>query len=124
MNNVCLIGRLVRDPELRYTQSGVAIASFTVAVDRRFSKERQADFINVKAWNKTAEFVSQYFKKGNRIGLTGRIETGSYEKEDGTKVYTTDVVAESVEFVESKGSSNAVEDLGEEIHFDDNEIPF
>ena len=108
MNNVAIVGRLVRDVEARYTQgeNPMAIARFSVAVDRRFKKdgEQTADFISVVAFGKTGEFVDKYFSKGMRIGLTGRIQTGSYDK-DGVKIYTTDVVAEQVEFVESKSSS-------------------
>ena len=110
MNNVALIGRLTRDPELRYTQNGAAVVRFTIAVDRRMSKERKreaeasnqqtADFISCTAWRQTAELIANYFKKGNRIGVTGRIQTGSYER-DGQTVYTTDVIAESVDFIES-----------------------
>ncbi len=110
MNNVSLIGRLTRDPELRYTQSGVAVVRFNVAVDRRMSKQRKreaeaanqptADFINCTAWRQTAELIANYFKKGNRIGVTGRIQTGSYEK-DGQTIYTTDVIADSIDFIES-----------------------
>ncbi len=113
MNNVTLIGRLTRDPELRYTQSGTAVVRFNVAVDRRMSKERKreaeaanqptADFINCTAWRQTAELIANYFKKGNRIGITGRIQTGSYEK-DGQTVYTTDVIADSIDFIESANS--------------------
>lgn len=107
MNNVSLVGRLTRDPEVRYTDGGLSIARINVAVDRRFKKEgeQSADFISCVAFGKTAEFIEKYFSKGQRIGLTGRIQTGSYEKEDGTKVYTTDVIAENCEFVESKNSS-------------------
>lgn len=103
MNNVQLIGRLTKDPEIRYTQSQMAVVSFTLAVDRRFKKdgEQTADFISCKAWNKTAEFVSKYFTKGKRMALTGRIETGSYEGKNG-RVYTTEVIADNVEFVDSK----------------------
>ena len=103
MNNVQLIGRLTKDPEIRYTQSQTAVVSFTLAVDRRLKKdgEQTADFISCKAWNKTAEFVSKYFTKGKRMALTGRIETGSYEGKNG-KVYTTEVIADNVEFVDSK----------------------
>lgn len=106
MNNVQLVGRLTRDPDVRYTNGGSSIARFTVAVDRRFKSEGgpTADFPSVVAFGKTAEFIEKYFHQGQRIGITGRIQTGSYTKEDGTKVYTTDVVAENVEFVESKGS--------------------
>lgn len=106
MNHVSIVGRLVRDVDLR--QAGeLPVAHFTVAVDRPTRKEGQqsSDFISCVSFGKGAEFVSKYFQKGSRLGLTGRIQTGSYEK-DGRKVYTTDVVAEHVEFVESKGSSN------------------
>ena len=104
MNNVSLVGRLVRDPEVRYTPSQVAVARFTVAVDRPFSKdgEQGADFISCVAFGKTAEFMERFFTKGRPIGLTGRIQTGSYTNKDGAKVYTTDVVADRVEFVGNK----------------------
>lgn len=107
MNSVQLVGRLTKDPEIKYTNAGLSIARFSVAVDRRFKSEGQptADFPNCVAFGKTAEFIEKYFRKGSRIGLIGRIQTGSYQKEDGTKVYTTDVVAENVEFVESKQNS-------------------
>lgn len=108
MNNVSLVGRLTREPDIRYTDSGLSIARINVAVDRRFKKEGEptADFPNCVAFGKTAEFIERYFHKGQRIGLTGRIQTGSYTNNDGDKVYTTDIIAENVEFVESKGSGN------------------
>lgn len=108
MNNVQLVGRFTRDPEIRYANSGMSIARFTLAVDRIYKSENgpEADFISCTAFGKTAEFIEKYFAKGQRIGLIGRIQTGNYTKDDGTKVYTTDVVAERVEFVESKGSSS------------------
>ena len=107
MNCVQLVGRLTKDPEIKYGNNGTTIARFSVAVDRRFKSEcgPTADFPNIVAFGKTAELLEKYFKKGMRIGLIGRIQTGSYEKQDGTKVYTTDVIAENVEFVESKQSS-------------------
>lgn len=106
MNSVQLVGRLTKDPEVRYTDGGASIARFTVAVDRRYKKEGEqtADFIGCIAFGKTAEFIEKYFKKGNSIGLNGRIQTGSYHNKDGQTVYTTDVVVENVEFVGSKGS--------------------
>lgn len=109
MNKVILVGRLVRDPEMRQTQSGVAVCSMTVAVDRRFksaSGERETDFISVKAWRQTAEFITQYFEKGRRIGIVGSIQTGKYEK-DGRTVYTTDVIADEAYFVDSAEQSQA-----------------
>ena len=107
MNSVQLIGRLTRDPEIRYTDGGASIARFGIAVDRRFKQENgaDADFINIVAFGKTAEFIEKYFHKGMKIALNGRIQTGSYTDKDGKKVYTTDVVAENVEFCESKGTS-------------------
>ena len=107
MNSVQLVGRFTRDPEIRYADSGTSIARFTLAVDRAYKREDgdNADFIGCIAFGKTAEFVERYFGKGQRIGLIGRIQTGSYVNKDGNKVYTTDVVADRVEFVESKGSA-------------------
>lgn len=107
MNQVQLVGRLVRDPDIRYANSGTTTARFTVAVDRRYKKEGEdsADFISCVAFGKTAELIEKYFFKGTKIGITGRIQTGSYTNKDGQKVYTTDVVLESAEFVESKASN-------------------
>lgn len=104
MNSVQLIGRLTKDPEVRYTDGGASIARFSIAVDRRFKQEsgESADFINCVAFGKTAEFIEKYFTKGKKIALTGRIQTGNYTNKDGQKVYTTDVVVETTEFVESK----------------------
>lgn len=112
MNKVILMGRLTRDPEVRYSQgeNATATARFSVAVNRRFKNAEgnyDADFINCVAFGKSAEFVEKYFKKGMAIGLTGRIQTGNYTNKDGQKVYTTDVVVEETEFVESKGASSA-----------------
>ena len=108
MNSVQLIGRLTRDPEIRYTDGGASIARFGLAVDRRFKQENgaDADFINIVSFGKTAEFIEKYFHKGMKIALNGRIQTGSYTDKDGKKVYTTDIVAETVEFCESKGTSS------------------
>lgn len=111
MNSVQLVGRFTRDPEVRYTDGGSSIARFSLAVDRRFKSEGgpTADFPNCVAFGKTAEFIEKYFKQGMRIGIVGRIQTGSYINQDGNKVYTTDVVVENCEFVESKGSQQATE---------------
>lgn len=105
MNSVQLVGRLTRDPEIRYSDQGASVAKFTLAVDRRF-KQNEADFISCVAFGKTAEFLEKYFHKGQRVGLNGRIQTGSYTNKDGQKVYTTDVILESVEFVDSKSVSD------------------
>lgn len=109
MNNVCLLGRLTKNPIVTYTQSGSSIAKFGIAVDRRFKTDGgpTADFINVIAFGKTGEFVEKWFHKGDPIALTGRIQTGSYEKQDGTKVYTTDIIAEAVSFVPKPSSQQA-----------------
>ena len=110
MNKVILMGRCTRDPEVRYGgANNSAVARFSLAVDRRFKREgdeQTADFINCVAFGKTAEFVEKYAKKGTKFVVDGRIQTGSYTNKDGQKVYTTDVVAESLEFAESKGSGN------------------
>lgn len=108
MNSVQLIGRLTRDPEIRYTDGGSSIARFGLAVDRRFKQENgaDADFINIVSFGKTAEFIEKYFHKGMKIALNGRIQTGNYTDKDGKKVYTTDIVAENVEFCESKVTSS------------------
>lgn len=108
MNKAILLGRLVKEPELRYTTSGTAVATFTLAVDRRFQKqgeERQADFINCVAWQKTAEFVANYFTKGQMMALSGSIQVRTWEDNDGHKRYATEVIADDVEFAESKKSS-------------------
>ena len=111
MNKAILMGRLTRDPEVRYTQgeNQMAIARYTLAVDRRFNRngdENTADFISCVAFGKAGEFAERYFRKGTKIAVTGRIQTGSYTNKDGVKVYTTDVVVEEQEFAESKNSSS------------------
>ncbi len=109
MNKAILMGRLTRDPEVRYTDNGNSIARFTLAVDRRFKREGEpdADFISCVSFGKSAEFAEKYFKQGTKIAITGRIQTGSYTNKDGQKVYTTDVVIEEQEFAESKSSSGS-----------------
>ncbi len=111
MNKVVLMGRLTRDPEVRYTTTNnTLVASFSLAVNRRFAKqgeERQADFINIVAWDKTGEFCSKYFKKGQQVGIIGRIQTRNYDDKDGKKVYVTEVVAEEAYFADSKREAEA-----------------
>lgn len=105
MNKVVLMGRLTRDPDVRYTSNNTLVASFTLAVNRRFAKqgeERQADFINIVAWDKTGEFCSKYFKKGQQVGIIGRLQTRQYDDKDGKRVYVTEVVAEEAYFADSK----------------------
>lgn len=108
MNAWVGIGRLTRDPEVRYTQSGKACAKFTLAIDRRKSADgnQQADFIQCVAWEKTVEVISQYCTKGKKIAVEGRIQTRSYEK-DGRKTYVTEVVVNSMEFCDSKGGGTS-----------------
>ena len=111
MNRVILMGRLTRDAEIRYSQgaSSTAIARFSLAVDRRFRKEgdeQTADFINCVACGRTAEFMERFGRKGTKFVAEGRIQTGSYTNKDGQRVYTTDVVVESVEFAESKSAAS------------------
>ena len=108
MNHFTGIGRLARDPNVKYTQSGKAYASFTLAIDRRRSADgkQQADFISCVAWEKLAEVISQYVSKGQKIAVEGRIQTRSYEK-DGTKRYVTEVVVQSMEFCESRRNNSA-----------------
>ena len=110
MNKVVLMGRLTRDPEVRYTQGErqMAIARYTLAVDRRFKRDgdqQSADFINCVSFDRTAEFAEKYFHQGTKICISGRIQTGSYVNKDGQKVYTTEVVVEEQEFAESKAAS-------------------
>ena len=106
MNKAILMGRLTRDPDVRYTATNnTMVVQFALAVNRRFAKEgeeRQADFINIVAWDKTAEFCSKYFKKGQQVGIIGRIQTRNYDDKDGKKVYVTEVVAEEVYFADTK----------------------
>lgn len=113
VNKVLLLGRVCRDPDIRYTQGNepMAIARYTLAVDRKTKRENEAsaDFISCVAFGKTAEFAERYLKQGTKIVIEGRIQTGSYTNKDGKKVYTTDVVVESTEFAESKGSGETKE---------------
>jgi len=107
MNKVFLIGRLTRDPELRYTSSNLPVATFSLAVNRNFtgqSGEREADFINIVVWRKQAENVKNYLTQGSQVAVDGRIQTRTYDGEDGKKRYITEVVADNVEFLGSKGS--------------------
>ncbi|UXR83202.1 single-stranded DNA-binding protein [Staphylococcus sp. IVB6214] len=109
INRVVLTGRLTKDPEMRMTQSGVQIANFTLAVNRTFTNaqgERQADFINCIAFKKTAENVNNYLQKGNLTGVDGRLQSRSYENQEGRRVYVTEVVCDNVQFLEPKNSEN------------------
>jgi single-strand DNA-binding protein len=109
LNRVILIGRLTRDPELRYTPAGVAVTQFTLAVDRPFSSqggEREADFINIVTWRQLAETCANYLRKGRLTAVEGRMQVRNYENNEGRKVYVTEVVADNVRFLESANSGN------------------
>ena len=124
MNKVILMGRLTRDPEVRYTQTNnTLVASFSLAVNRRFARqgeERQADFINVVAWSKTGEFCSKYFKKGQQVGVIGRIQTRNWDDEQGQKHYVTEVIAEEAYFADSKREGDVAAPAGFENTFGEN----
>ena len=140
MNKIILMGRLTRDPDVRYTQSGKVVTQFTLAVDRPFTNQdgqREADFINIVVWGKIAELAGNSLAKGHRALVDGRLQTRSYDAKDGTKRYVTEVIANSVEFVERKGytpgaaptaadtapGSANMESFGTAVNYDE-EIPF
>lgn len=109
INRVVLVGRLTRDPELKYTQSGIAVCRFTLAVNRPFKNqqgENEADFINCVAWRKQAENTANFLKKGSLTGIDGRIQTSSFEGKDGNRVFMTEVVADSVQFLEPRSAQD------------------
>ena len=148
MNKVILIGRLSRDPEMRTTGSGTAVTRFTVAVSRPFQNpngERQTDFINCIAWRRQAENIAKFCTKGSQVAVEGRIQTGSYDAQDGTKRYTTDIICDNVTFLGSRNSDSAsstipnepsevmetadlsedpFKDFGDEIALSDDDLPF
>jgi single-strand DNA-binding protein len=112
LNHVILIGRLTRDPELRYTSSGIAVTKFTLAVDRSFTNqqgERETDFINIITWRVLAERCANYLKKGSLVAIRGAIQTGKYENQEGRTIYTTDIVADEVRFLDPKNRNESVE---------------
>ena len=150
MNKVILIGRLTRDPELRYTSQGTAVCQITVAVNRRGTQpgQQDADFINVSIWSAQAENVAKYMTKGRQMAIEGRIQTRNYDDKDGKKVYVTEVIATGVQFLDSKGSNASTSNssdlnqpstqntstttvendpfaaFGEKITINDNDLPF
>ena len=143
MNKVILIGRTTADPELRYTQSEKAFTRFTLAVNRDYKKENgetDADFISIVAWDQLAETVHKYVKKGHKICVEGRIQTGSYDKEDGSKGYLTDVIMSHLDFLEKKSqddrpapeytepekeeADDPFKDFGDTVQLTDNDLPF
>lgn len=130
MNKVILMGRLARDPETRYTATtNTPVATFSLAVNRRYGEEKQADFINIVAWNKTAEFVAKFLKKGIQISVVGRLQTRNYDDKDGKRVYVTEVIAEEIYFADSKKESNGSEptpfnNAQEFTEVTDDDLPF
>ena len=139
INRVILVGRLTKDPEYRQTPSGVSVATFTLAVNRSFTNsqgEREADFINVVVFRKQAENVSKYLSKGSLAGVDGRIQSRSYENNEGRRVFVTEVVADSVHFMDSKGSNQPQQQRGQapagnnpfandnNANIDDDDLPF
>ena len=143
MNKVILIGRLTADPELRYSSSNRAYTRFTLAVNRDYKKENgetEADFISIVAWEQLAETVHKYVKKGHRICVEGRIQTGSYDKDDGTKGYLTDVIMNHIDFLEKKSTDDRpapeyteetsnetgdpFKDFGDTVQLTDDDLPF
>ena len=149
MNKVVLIGRLTRDPELRYTGNNTAVATFSLAVNRNFSNqqgEREADFINIVVWRKQAENCKNYLSKGSQVAVEGRIQTRNYDAQDGTKRYVTEIIADNVTFLGAKGGSvpaddsnfeggsaniattdiseDPFKDFGDEVALSDDDLPF
>lgn len=125
LNRVILIGRLTRDPELRYTPSGVAVTQFTLAIDRPFTNqqgEREADFINIVTWRRLAETCANYLSKGRLTAVEGRMQVRNYENNEGRRVYVTEVVADNVRFLESAGSSRRGTEQGSEQHQGDSYV--
>ena len=144
MNKVFLIGRLVRDPELRYTSSNIPVATFSLAVNRNFTGqngERETDFINIVVWRKQAENCKNYINQGSQVAIDGRIQTRSYDDQNGQKRYVTEVVADNVQFLDTKATreqrqepkkeintnnipDDPFKDFGAEIKIEENDLPF
>ena len=119
MNKVILMGRLTKDAQMRQTTTGVSVVRFTIAINRRFSKEAQADFINCIAWRQTGEFISRYFSKGNMIAVVGSLQSRSWEDKDGKKQYATEVVVEEAYFTGEKANANAAEQPTNDFNTDE-----
>ena len=139
MNNCVMIGRLTRDPELKYTGNGTAYCRFSIAVDREFKKqdgEKEVDFIDITTWSKTAENVAKYLAKGRQVGVKGRLQINSYQDNDGNNRKSAEIIAERVEFLGNIpqgnktlnngeiSSENQFENIGEEVIFSDDDLPF
>ena len=129
LNRAILIGRLTKDPELRYTPNGVAVASFTLAVDRSFTNqqgEKEADFIPIVVWRKQAENCANYIGKGSLVAVEGRIQVRTYDTKDGQRRWATEVVADNVRFLDKRGNTNTqeVNTIGSEVEYNEEDIPF
>lgn len=126
MNRIVLIGRLTKEPELRYTQSGTAVCNFTLAVNRAFVRdgEQEADFVPCQVWGKSAENCAKYLAKGRQAAVDGRLQIRSYEDKEGTRRWVSEVVAERVEFLGSGQRESREEEFGTAIEFDDADVPF
>lgn len=127
MNKIILIGRLTKDPDLRYTQNGAAVCTFTLAVNRPYAKdgEQDADFINIVVWNKAGESSAKYLEKGRQCAIEGRLQIRTYDGDDGKKRWVTEVVADRVEFIGGAGAQKQEDEtFGEEVDFDEGDVPF
>ena len=128
MNVICLLGRLTADPELRHTANQVSVTSFTIAVDRRFvaqGQERQADFINIVAWRQTADFCNKFLHKGDRVAVEGTIQNRSYDAQDGSKRYVTEIMADSVEALTDRPKQESKPGPQDFVEVeDDKDLPF
>lgn len=129
MNQVIIIGRLTKSPEVKTTQSGVAVCAFTVAVDRKFKDaqgNRQADFLSCVAWRQSAELLGRYFQKGSRIGIVGNLQSRSYDDQNGKKVYVTEILVDQIEFIDKAGEHQAAPAPSEQYPTmdDDTTLPF
>lgn len=128
MNKVQLIGRLTKDPELRYSKNNIAVANYSIAVNDGYGEKQQTQFINISTWGKSGEFVSKYFKKGQSIGIVGRLNSNNYEDKNGNKRYSLEVITEDIEFVGNKKQEEVqfVDEynLENEEIINDDELPF
>lgn len=122
MNSVNLVGRLTRDPEVRYTTDSMAVARFSIAIDR--PNKDETDYPNIVCFGRTAENVERFIKKGKRVGIVGRIQTGSYTNKDGVKVYTTEVVANNVEFLDNADKTFEQQEITKPFEEMDEDVPF
>ena len=128
MNKVELIGRLTKDPELRYTKSNIPVASYTVAINNGYGEKQQTDYINITTWGKSGEFVTNYFKKGQAIGIVGRLRNNNYEDKNGNKQYTIEVITEDIEFIGDKKQEETNESYTTKYQYDitigEDDLPF